>query len=377
MTNRKSGLLLEDKIVLHLSNYKDFKGRWHAPMAICQDGITNALSIHQPQAAKNVKSLIKKGYLKEDTAYVEGVKRQRKIYTLTTKGLLRAKEIKAGLEGDKPAFKPKDLLATLSIAIHDLQQLKSTTSDKKLQLEIISKLQELYYELGHDLNIDESYRVLELSKEMGNNIDVARAYYYLGRSYSLQYRWNKAIENYQKAVDMAEKAKDLDMLGETHLTIGGIYNRQGKLNKQLKHLQLALEYSKEAKNDFLIMNSTIDMGILCTYRGQYRKAGNMLKQALHQAEEMGYSGSHYLRLFNAFGRLHIAKEEYDEAATYFEKILEMGEKRNYQVAKAHALINLAHTYVMTGNLDKSKEYCDRAETIIKYLDNKALGVGVT
>ena len=377
MTNRKGGLLLEDKIVLHLSNYKDFKGQWNAPMAICQDGITDALSVHQPQVAKHVKSLISKGYLKEDTAYIEGTTRKRKIYYLTTKGALKANEIKVGLEGYRPRFKPKELLATLSNAIQDLQQLKSTTDDKKVQLEIISKLQELYYELGHDLNIDESYRVLELSKDIGKNKDVAKAYYYLGRSYSLQNRWNKAIENYQKAVDIAKKTQDLDMLGEAHLTIGGIYNRLGKLDRQNKHLQLALDYSRDAKNDFLIMNATIDMGILCTYRGQYRKAGKMLKLAMEQAEEMEYTGSHYLRLLNSLGRLHIAKEEYDLAAEYFEKTLKMGEERNYQVAKAHALINAAHAYVMSGNLDKSKKYCDRAESIISYLDNKPLAVGVT
>ncbi len=94
-------LLLEDRLILHLYNYQEFKGRWNAPLAICQEGICNTLSILQPQAAKAAISLIKKGYIKEGTAYVDGTPRTRKIYTLTARGIVKANVLKGLLETDK------------------------------------------------------------------------------------------------------------------------------------------------------------------------------------------------------------------------------------------------------------------------------------
>ncbi len=92
-------LRIEDKILLHLSDYRDFKGSGAAPKALCQDGMVEALSLHQPQVAKATKSLIKRGLVESKTTYVEDSPRARKIYQLTAKGLVIVNIIKKTLKG--------------------------------------------------------------------------------------------------------------------------------------------------------------------------------------------------------------------------------------------------------------------------------------
>ena len=250
-------LRIEEKMILHLSSYKDFNNRYNAPKAICQDGISDVLSLHQPQVAKAAKALIAKGLVKQDSGYVRGMPTARKVYYLTAKGIVKANAIKQAIKGyETTSFKPKELLSTLSDSIHTLQQMDSRSGNAKVQLEIVSKLQEVYYELGHWLNVDESYRVLELSRNTGKESDVARAYYYLGRAFTLQNNWDKSIENYREGLEIAEKVDDPNLLGDIHLAIQNDYRKVGDLDNQLEHLQQALNCSNKSGN-ILLKISTI------------------------------------------------------------------------------------------------------------------------
>jgi DNA-binding MarR family transcriptional regulator len=87
-------LSLEERLILYLSDYKGLKDKREVSIAICQEGICGALSIQQPMVSKLARLLIKKGYIEQRIAYIKGVNKARKIYYLTSRGIIKVNIIK-------------------------------------------------------------------------------------------------------------------------------------------------------------------------------------------------------------------------------------------------------------------------------------------
>jgi tetratricopeptide (TPR) repeat protein len=339
--------------------------------------MAEALSIHQPQVAKAAKKLIANGLILTSKAHVEGIEKARKIYQLTAKGKAKANAIKKALHGQSEmVYRPKDLLFSLSNSIHNLQEMESKTTEVKTQLEIVSKLQELYYELGQRLNIDESFRVLELSREIGKEIDVAKAHYYLGRAYSLQNKWDLAIENLKNGLEIAEKNKMHGTVSKINLALAGVYNRTGNLKDQEKHLQSALVAAGKTNEYELILRAFIDMGILYRYLGKYSKSKWQFEKAAELTTNNDYEGYHIMRLYNNLGMLSMSKRKYQDAIGYFLKVINYANKKNYTIGIAYGWTNTADAYARLGDVKKAKEAVNRAVPIVKYLNNENLRMGL-
>ena len=373
----KPKLLIEEQILLHLSNSPKVKTAYGVPRAVCQDGMADALSIHQPQVAKATRKLLEKGLIHSSIAHVEGISKARKIYQLTDKGEVKVNAIKNALAGQEAVdYRPKDLLFSLSNAIYNLQEMETKTSDAKTQLEIVSKLQELYYELGQRLNIDESYRVLELSKNIGKEVDVAKAYYFLGKTYSLQNKWDMAIDNYKHGLAVVKNKKMHGMISEINLALASVYSRIGELKEQETHLQAAIEAAEKTNDLELTIRAFIDLGLLYICLGNYSKAKWEFEKATDLVDKADYKGYHLMRLYNNWGRLAISKKKYREAITHFNKVIEYANDRNYTIGLAYGLTNSAEAYAKLGDLKSATEAMKRAVSIVNYLKNENLRMGL-
>jgi tetratricopeptide (TPR) repeat protein/DNA-binding MarR family transcriptional regulator len=97
----KLKLTIEERILLHIRDYTKYEHNMQAPFALTQDGIAKAVSVVRSAIPRSMKKLVDKGIVNEQIGHVEGVIRRRKIYYLTTAGLMRAQEIIEKLEGLK------------------------------------------------------------------------------------------------------------------------------------------------------------------------------------------------------------------------------------------------------------------------------------
>jgi len=80
------------------TNSIGFQERGEVPFKICQKGIAEAVKLTRPAVIYIVDNFIDKGIIKEETRRVLGLKRRRKVYTLTQKGLQKAKNIREKIE---------------------------------------------------------------------------------------------------------------------------------------------------------------------------------------------------------------------------------------------------------------------------------------
>jgi tetratricopeptide (TPR) repeat protein/DNA-binding MarR family transcriptional regulator len=83
---------VQERILLHLRDYADYKSSVEVPFALSQMGIANAVAIARSNVPRAIASLKDTGLLVERQAHVSGVARKRKAYFLTDGGISLAEE---------------------------------------------------------------------------------------------------------------------------------------------------------------------------------------------------------------------------------------------------------------------------------------------
>lgn len=90
VSNAKPGV--QEKILLHLLDYSDYKSSVEVPFSLSQMGIANAVAIARSNVPRAIAGLKDQGLLIERQAHVKGVSRKRKAYFLTDSGMNVAEE---------------------------------------------------------------------------------------------------------------------------------------------------------------------------------------------------------------------------------------------------------------------------------------------
>jgi len=83
---------VQERILLHLSDFSDFINSVEVPFALSQMGIANAVAIARSNVPRAIAGLKDQGLLVERQAHVQGVSRKRKAYFLTESGISLADE---------------------------------------------------------------------------------------------------------------------------------------------------------------------------------------------------------------------------------------------------------------------------------------------
>jgi ATP/maltotriose-dependent transcriptional regulator MalT len=81
---------VQERILLHLSDFSDFMTSVEVPFALSQMGIANAVAIARSNVPRAIAGLKDQGLLIERQAHVQGVSRKRKAYFLTDTGMVLA-----------------------------------------------------------------------------------------------------------------------------------------------------------------------------------------------------------------------------------------------------------------------------------------------
>ncbi len=87
-------LTTRERILIHLLRYSSKRlDDYMAPRALTQDGIGEAVGVGRNNVPREINKLIKDGFVDYIKAHVNGFRNKRTVYFLTTKGIMKAKEI--------------------------------------------------------------------------------------------------------------------------------------------------------------------------------------------------------------------------------------------------------------------------------------------
>lgn len=158
---------------------------------------------------------------------------------------------------------------------------------------------------------------LNYYEEHHDNDRLADCYLYKGRTYMYAFQFEKAMDYYLKAMDIAQAKKDYLLLGRINSDIANIYTSQRDYSLARKKFKLAYEYFTRLKLQDKAFNLLLDIGRTYHNAKEYRKAQHHYSTLYSQAVDSMQQGA----LLQEIAINYYSSQKYDSALLYFRKII--------------------------------------------------------
>ena len=249
--------------------------------------------------------------------------------------------------------------------IDEYQSLPSTKANKGEQSRLFERLGVVYYSMGQSIKAIEYYqKALEIARDINNRSGEGNNLGNLGLAYVNLGQIDKAIEYYQKALVIAKEIGSRTNEGTWLGNLGNAYANLGQINKAIEYHQRALEIFRDIGDRSREGTDLGSLGSAYADLGQIDKAIEYHQQALEIARDIGDrigEGAELGNLGNAYRNLG----QINKAIEYYQKALEIaidiGDRRN----EGAWLGNLGSAYYSLGQIDKAIEYYQQALVIAR------------
>ena len=298
--------------------------------------------------------------------------------------------------------KQYDELAELAIQLYDMAH---KASDKPLILESIYYLTRANYNLrNYDITRQYTTEGIELASSLDNKERLAYLYNIMGIVERRSDEYNKAVENYQSALEINRQigdsvsiARNLNNLSICYQELGDYYNAFNALNTS-KEIRLVLkdtlglanvylnlgngyfdisdfesayenyfkasELYKSINNESRLISSLFNLGLVYQELDEFDKALNYYNDALLHAIESGddeFMGIIYQNIGNLYG----SKDDVTTSINYHRKAEEIYDTLQSwdQLAEVH--LNMGLQYLHSNELDSAELYLYKSYDYVK------------
>ncbi|MBD2517939.1 CHAT domain-containing protein [Nostoc sp. FACHB-973] len=183
----------------------------------------------------------------------------------------------------------------------------------------------------------------------------------------------KAVQSFQKALDIYRKLKDIVGEGTALANLGQVYYYQQNYSKALEVLQSSFRIA-HSNNDW--RSSATILGIIGNtyyYLNDYDRAIFYLNQAWEIAKNIKYEEEQWRDVRN-LGSIYHYLGDYAKAIEYDLLFLELSRKLKYRGGEWIALANLAANYLYLGNEEKGIDYSQQALSFVEKGSNDEGGI---
>ena len=150
----------------------------------------------------------------------------------------------------------------------------------------------------------------------------------IGIAYKQLDRLDEALKNYQESLDIKQRLGNKRGMAGSLSEIAQVQERQGKLKEAEQSYQAALKLQREIGDKAGMSMTLINLaGLMNETLGRPDDALPLLREALQLRRDAGNPAGEAMVL-NNIGNVYLAKGDYSEAQTYFERTLELREKAN-------------------------------------------------
>jgi len=258
------------------------------------------------------------------------------------------------------------------MAINVLKQLPDTVDNKKRRLEIHVTMRTLMVALSFP---EDSLQILEegerLSKEMGDEMSLAKLYAIMGLYYSMKGDSLSALEYNERAFREAEKTDDVERIASTAWALCSAYMATGDPMKVVevapKVIALLESTGKESEYFGVGLNPYVALlaldGVSMGGLGHFKEGEALCEKALRLANERA-------NLFDIsyaefwYGLLLLGKGDMNRVVEHFENAVKHCEDAQITALLGMSLVYLGYVYHLLGEQDKAREYTERSMQII-------------
>lgn len=188
------------------------------------------------------------------------------------------------------------------------------------------------------LSIYQWQRAQQWFTEHGTAEEQAQIDLYLGRAYVEDGEYDKAMQIYADALQLAKEHQAYNVAGYICAYMADLYGFRDITSERLEKRKEASNFFKKARNYKSYAYALKDLACECTLTDSFNCTIPLLQKA-DSISQLLHNKDLTADVANAFGVIYEAQEKYKNAERYFLKAIETGSKESYKDS-----ISLLHIY---------------------------------
>lgn len=227
------------------------------------------------------------------------------------------------------------------------------------------------YRKLHEFSIARDYAETgrKYHREYGNWRGIAESYQLKAMCFQQEGDIEKAVNNFQLAINIIGERNAPYMLGKLYSDIAGAYWFLRQPQEGIKFLEKSIAFFDKTEHKIQSVAAYNNLGINLMLLGEWEKAEIVIKKSLDLAKEIDHA--HIAGIFDSLGELKLLKGKFEEAKDLFKEGVRVAEEKQSKWNKIQNLKNLAQTYLATKEnelaeqtAEKTLELCETGEQII-------------
>ncbi|NHK32819.1 MAG: tetratricopeptide repeat protein [Asgard group archaeon] len=213
---------------------------------------------------------------------------------------------------------------------------------------------------------EEALDFISKKEDLPKKIIAARKAYLLaviGSATHVLGNLEKANENYEKALLLAEESEDKWMMSFILASLGIFHFIYGRREKAEECLEKALEYSEELGNKFLIALCYLYKGLNERQKREFQKAIEFFEKSFAITEE--YGSTVLLAYKNQLGDTYEAMFQLDKAMECYQESL-----KHEVMLKYMSYANIGYVYYLKSEFEEAQEYFMTSLEICEKMKNR-------
>ncbi|MEO5572540.1 MAG: tetratricopeptide repeat protein [Bacteroidia bacterium] len=250
------------------------------------------------------------------------------------------------------------------------------TGDKIGMAKAILNLASIEHYQGRlDKALELDQQSLKILEDAGEKQVRAKALNNIGVLHRALENYDKALEYFFKSLALKQELGDQQSIGNTYDNIAGVYDEQKKYDKAKEFLEKALMIREKISDKRGLADSYINIGINYFHRNKNEDALNFLLKGINLSEEVQNKKATG-EACQYIGQLYINKNDFKKAVFYYEKGLELGKQIGSKEIMRDNYKNIALAYTGMKNFEKAyqavSDYSDIKDSLLTDEKNKAL-----
>ncbi|UCE75317.1 MAG: ATP-binding protein [Methanomassiliicoccales archaeon] len=184
-----------------------------------------------------------------------------------------------------------------------------------------------------------------------------------------QNQFDKAMDCFNKCLEISKKAEYLSEKGETYRGIGRIHWRNSEHKKAILSYEKCLEISEKVNDLELLASTWIDLGNVYDEMYETEKAIECYNKSLDILKKTKNT-SETARAYGNLAIMYRRVEEFDKAIEYGGKFLELAKNLHNLKLMGYGYAGVSYCYAKINKWPNARDYVKKAGDIASKIDNE-------
>ncbi len=224
-------------------------------------------------------------------------------------------------------------------------------------------------ESDYDKAMEYYQKELELAEQMNDKRGISSSIGNMGILYKDRNDYDKAMECYQKQLDISEEINDKIGKSRAYANMGVLHYFMQKFDKAIEYYQKQMYLASELGNKLYISNTSGNMGVMYYLQNNYDKAIKYYLIQQEMSEQLGNKMGSASASTN-LGLIYMDKGELDKSLKYFKTSYRLFKEVNNKQGQLQSVVNLIIINKMMEQLDKAEQYCEEGIELANELNSQ-------